>query len=72
MKINIKSGIGALLAAMLLVSMAFVPTVSAKEVNNFDGGGISVSKHVSKPDILLNESDIGIRSLSNPNPSTVG
>ncbi|ABE52937.1 hypothetical protein [Methanococcoides burtonii] len=30
MKINIKSGIGALLTAMLLVSMAFAPAVSAQ------------------------------------------
>lgn len=31
MKINIKSGIGMFLAAMLLVSMVFVPAVSAKK-----------------------------------------
>lgn len=72
MKTNIRFGLSVMLAAILLVSMAFVPAVSAKEVNNFDGGGISVSKHVSKPELLLNESDIGIRSLSNPNPSTNG
>ncbi|MDY0388192.1 MAG: hypothetical protein RBT65_13945 [Methanolobus sp.] len=34
MKINMRFGIGALLTAMLLVSMAFVPAVSATEVTN--------------------------------------
>jgi hypothetical protein len=37
MKQNIKFGIGTLLAAMLLMSMAFVPAVSAKQEKDISG-----------------------------------
>ncbi|MDY0386109.1 MAG: hypothetical protein RBT65_03065 [Methanolobus sp.] len=49
MKTNMRFGIGALLTAMLLVSMAFVPAVSATEVTN-------VTENTE-------DGDIGIKSI---------
>lgn len=75
MKTNIKFGIGALLVAALLLGMVMAPAVSAEKITDVkseDRKPIETSKHVSKPEILLNDSAITINALSDPAPSTSG
>lgn len=46
MKLNTKSGMSALLTAMLLVSMAFIPTVSAVEDTQNGDSGIESTQYI--------------------------
>ncbi|MGP8322676.1 MAG: hypothetical protein ACT6FG_01605 [Methanosarcinaceae archaeon] len=66
---------GALLVLMLLFGVVMTPAVSADkiaDVKSEDKKPTKMSKHVSKPEILLNESGIKIKGISDPTPSTSG
>jgi len=72
---NIKFGISMLLISALLLGAVMVPSVSAEKIDRTNKDGkkiVEISNHVSKHEILLDKSEIGILGLSNPTPSTEG
>ncbi|KXS37047.1 MAG: hypothetical protein AWU58_2142 [Methanohalophilus sp. T328-1] len=50
---NVKSGIGAMLTAMLLVSMAFIPAVSAEHMNDKSLEVMDIEENLNKSDHVL-------------------
>lgn len=72
---NIKFGTCVLMIAALLLGAVMVPSIAAEKVDGTKKDGnkiIENSKYVSKHEILLNEPEIGIMGISDPNPSTEG